>query len=151
MFLEMLSFYECYVPLAEKLNIPIIGTTSLRSWIYADRAVGNPGGPTYVPTILADIGSIESFHTRFVGFIHELFVEVLRLSYEIPNIRAIYKRYYSSYNLNYTKKVSLVFTNNHPIILSRPTVPNNVEVGGLKVKSSQLEPLPRVRIAFFQN
>lgn len=146
MFTELLSFYPCFLPLAEKLNIPVIGTITLRSWKHADSAVGNPYNPAVIPTELSYFSDQMTFMQRLKNFGESLYLD-FQYNFVIPRILdKIYNQFYTP-DLLYKKQISLIFANNHYTLLPRLSVPNIINVGGVHVKPAK--PLPQVIISNF--
>lgn len=44
------GFAECFLPIAEKFDIPVIGTVTPRSWVKAEWNIANPFNPSVVPS-----------------------------------------------------------------------------------------------------
>ncbi len=145
MFLELVLMYECFMPLAEKLAVPVIGTMTLRSGRMPDWAIGNPYNPAVLPAEFSDFSDRMTFLQRVKSTLHHLAIQFCYWFMVIPQLNKIYKEFYSS-NLLYRKKVSVVFYNNHPTYLSRPLVPNAFDIGGIHMKTAK--PLPQVLSQF---
>lgn len=131
------------------MKVPIIGTISFKSWIYSDRAIGNPNHPAYIPMEYGKSWNPESFawrlynvwnfitaewHRNFVikSFIREFHRENIELLGHSENI--------------FYREPAIIFYNNHPTFFPRPMNPNIVEIGGIHVKEAK--PLPQVSIGF---
>ncbi|XKL68154.1 hypothetical protein PGB90_003645 [Kerria lacca] len=140
MFIELFIMFECFLPLAEKLDIPVIGTVTLRSWIEADRLIGNPHNPAIIPFELTTSMNALTFYERLMNMWDYLLVDWYRYFIIQPKLNTIYEQYYPPHLLH-KKKISLIFNNNHPSLLPRPMVPNAIDIGGIHLKSP--DPLPQ--------
>lgn len=120
--------YECHLTLAQKLDIPVVGISTTRVWRLAELAVGNPYNPA-----LRNERSKYSQSWTFLDRLHSLcdYVQINIYPLFIPSsIDRIYRQYYGSY-FQLEKKISLLFVNNHASLLSRPSVPNAIDIGGI--------------------
>lgn len=144
MFVELLMAYECYLPIAQKLNIPAIGTVTHRSWKPADEALGVPSNPAVIPL---EIGSSDpKIEMSLLDRIENLWYSIVSDYYFHIKMRPMIDKFYREYfteDLLYKKDLSLIFYNNHPSFLPRSTPPNAIEIGGVHVKLAN--PLPKVR------
>ena len=147
MFMELLMYYECYLPIAEKLGIPVIGTSTLRSHMQADHAVGVPNNPAFIPVEIAECqAKVDmSFVERVQNLWNHLLVYFTKKEVS-KRQEEFHLKYFPEYVMN-KKKVSLVFFNNHPTFLPRPTIPNAIDVGGIHVQPAN--PLPEVSFQKF--
>lgn len=144
MFIESMYMFQCYLPLAEKLNIPVIGTVTLRSWMISDLAMGNPRNPAVIPVELSTFSDKMTFLERLQNLWKYLYL-LYKYNFDIPKkLNEIYNKFYTPDLLN-KKQISLVFANNHFSFLSRSTVPNMIDVGGIHVKPAKL--LPNVNMS----
>lgn len=141
MFVELLITYECYLPIAQKLGIPVIGTVASRSGKVALRSVGVPDNPAVIP--------LENTHSKpemsLVERIGNVWNNMVIDYYYQTNTRVLVEKFYResfAEDLLYKKEVSLVFVNNHASFLPRPSISNAIEVGGIHVKPAN--PLPDV-------
>lgn len=144
--IEIFFMYECYLPLAEKLRIPIIGTTSLASFGISDSAIGNPRSIAVHPFETALIGRQMTFYERLKNVFYytfDLYVDKFILE---PKIKDIYTKYYGKMDIN-RKKISLIFANSHSSIFPRAVVPSNVNIGGIHLEMSVTQKLPNVSIS----
>lgn len=139
-FIEMLPFYECFLPLAEKLGVPIIATFSMRPWINIDTVVGNPH-PLVIPNFLSPFPQKMVFAERLINAWLDIYFTILVTHLWNPLIVEYYQQYFPNYNLK-RNRLSLLFTNNHASIFSMPKAPNVIEIPGIHLKPVQ--PLPQV-------
>ena len=144
MFIEFMTLASCFLPLAEKLNIPVIGTVTLRSAYIADMIIGNSNILSVVPNELSPFNDNMTFYQRFVNSLYYVYLEYCRRYVIASKLDRIFRQYYSA-ELWYKKNVSLLFVNNHATIFPRALVPNIIEVGGIHVKPAK--PLPKVIIS----
>lgn len=142
MFTQLIGMYQCYLPIAEKLNIPIIGTVGPRSWKLADRSIGFPNHPAVIPLELTDSKLDMNFKQRLQNLWANLHINYLIRTVISAKVNKFYKAYFPDPKLQYKKKVSMVFYNNHASLLPRPSVPNSIEIGGIHIAPPN--PLPQV-------
>ncbi len=142
MLTEILTMYECFLPLAQKLNIPVIGTVAVRSWQYADAAIGNSYNPAVVPIEVGSYTDHMTFFQRLVNLWEYLLFEYHYYINLKKALKKINEEFYSADLVN-KKKVSLLFINNHHSIMTRSLVPNAIEIAGIHLQP--VNPLPEVR------
>lgn len=141
MFVELLMAYECYLPIAQQLNIPVIGTVTLHSWKLADKILGIPNNPAIIPLELAGSKPEMNFFERIGNLWNYLIVDYYYYTKIRPMIDEFYEKYFTDDQL-YKKDISLIFFNNHQSFLSRSTTSNAIEIGGIHIKPAS--PLPEV-------
>lgn len=144
MFIDLVSpIVQCYLPIAEKLDIPVIGTVATRSWKLSDFATGFPSNPITVPfEFLAVSGPVmtlserlESVWGHFLVNFRSQFVTRRKLDY-------FYQKYFPNMKLN--KKISMAFYNNHASFFPRLSIPNTIDIGGIHMSIKPEKPLPQV-------
>ncbi|XP_065216817.1 UDP-glucosyltransferase 2-like [Planococcus citri] len=144
-FVEILYFYQCFLPVAEKMKIPVIGTETLRTWIVADHAIHNPHHPAYIPfEIVTQKWKLD----HVVGRIINAWDHIVVLWYEnfvFPNILQQFHNDHieqlGSLGKYLSMEPELIFYNNHASLLPRPINPNVIEIGGIHMKD--FKPLPK--------
>lgn len=142
MFVELLFAYDCFLPIAQKLGIPVIGTITLRSYKFAESSVGLPNNPAVIPLEISPYAKIEmSFVERMENLWNHLVIDHYYKVKVDTEVRKFCRDHYAKDLLN-KKDISMVFTNNHPSFLSRPLPPNVIDVGGVSVGKAR--PLPEV-------
>ena len=86
--------FECYLPIAEKLKIPVIGTVTLHSWQYADHIIGVPNNPAVIPVEGAgakpEMNFIERVQNVWNYFVMEYYKIQMRKKHE-----KLYPEYFS--------------------------------------------------------
>lgn len=135
--------YECYLPLAEKLKIPVIGTSSLASIPAVDSAVVNPRHIAVDPFETALLGRQMTFLERLKNSYYyaiDFYVDKFVMKPKMNNFLA---KYYQKIDTN-EKKISLIFANSHPSLFPKPVVPSIVNVGGIHLGMTTTQPLPIV-------
>lgn len=138
----MLPIFQCYLPVANKLKIPVIGTISSRSIIEADLSVGHSRFPSVFPAEWFYHQPKMSLYERILNFWHHMEIKFVHLCGE-RRVARIYDEHFDEQEWNGVK-VSLLFANNHATLWPRLTPPNSINIGGIHVKSSSLKPLPEV-------
>lgn len=135
--------YKCYLPIAQKLGVPIIGTVTLRSSKMADAAIGFPDNPATIPHELSDSKLTMTFIQRLRNVWAHLIMDYFTY-YVIPTkVNQFYQKYFPDFKFQ-DEQISMVFYNFHASILPRPTIPNAVEVGGIHIQPAK--PLPQVSL-----
>lgn len=143
MFVHMLPMYECYLPIAKKYEIPVIGTIAFRQFMSIDQAIGNPHHLTLPFTSSAN-PKVMTFFQRLQNTCYHLLIKAF-FDFEISAaLEGFFEQYYPTFVKNDVEdRISLLFSNNHPSILSKPLAPNVIEIGGIHIAKSK--PLPEVR------
>lgn len=141
MFFEILLTYKCYLPIAQKLGIPAIGTVTLHSWMFANKAIGLFNNPAVIPLEMthseADMNFIERITNVWNYFLAGYYYYI-----KIPPLIDRYYREFFTEDQLYKKDISLIFYNNHASFLPRTMSPIAIEIGGIHVKAAK--PLPKV-------
>lgn len=135
--------YECYLPIAEVLDVPIIITSAFRWFQYADLAVGNPRNPSSLPFEFTFTPKKMSFFNRLENTFNQVALHGFYYFIERPMLNRFYATHFPNFDLGKSRKVSAVFFNSHPSIFSRPLVPNAFEIAGVHI-SPESNPLPLV-------
>lgn len=148
MFIEITLMTECFLPLAEKLNIPVIGVVTLRAWKLGDAAVGNSLNRAVVPDLTLYASDHMTFIERLQNLWYSLFFDFYYNYFICSFLNEIYQKFYTPELIN-KKKVSVVFMNNHFSLSARAAVPNAIDIGGIHLKP--VKPLPKVLIFKFEN
>lgn len=146
LFLEFMPFYECYIPIAEKLNIPVIGTLPVRSYYLADLPMGIPRNPAVIVNELASFKKKMTFFQRLNNTYRTILLYAFDYFVTLPKLEKFYQRFFPNSTLDNLKKVSVVFINNHVIMLPRVQGPNVVDIGGLHVKPIKSKSLTPVSL-----
>lgn len=141
MFFEMLPLWECFIPLAEKHDVPVIATFSMRPWLSVDSEFGNPH-PLVVPSPMSSFPQRMTSIGRLYNALEEIYTSTLMMYLWQPLIKKVHQEYFPNYNLQ-RNQLPLLFTNNHASIFSRATAPNVVDIPGIHLKP--IKPLPQVR------
>ncbi len=147
MFVEMVSMYECYMPLAERLNIPVIGTVSIRYWLHTDWDLGIPYNPAVVPHEFSYYANTRVFLNRLRNLWYYVVTQAFNYFVVRGRLQKFYDQHYPNSSLG-KKKPSLLFQNTHPSFQSRSLPPYAIEIAGIHIKP--IQPLPQVRIKVFQ-
>ena len=138
-------FYKCYLPIAKKLNVPVIGVTTVRSWSVADWAINNPHHPADVPIENIYPWRFDDFYCRIDNIWNYIFTKVFYHLNVIPLLEKFHRdnedmlKPYEGY---LDIEPVLMFYNGHHSILPRANNPNVIEIGGIQVRPAK--PLPRV-------
>lgn len=129
----------------EKLQVPFIGTVSLRSSSYADSEIGNPYFLSYIPYELGHTAEYFNFLKPFKNVWDALIGHYFWYTRMEPFLDDFYTgnakmlKEYSHYS---DIRPSLVFYNSHASFLPRPMNPNAIEIAGIHIPKEK--PLPKV-------
>ncbi|XP_065225362.1 UDP-glucosyltransferase 2-like isoform X2 [Planococcus citri] len=144
-FVEISFLYKCFLPVAEKMKVPIIGTIAIRTWLYADYVMNNPNHPAYIPNELTvHKWKLSHVFGRIINVWNHIAV-AWYTNFIVPPL-------IESFHTNHADKLQslgkykhmepdLIFYNNHESILPKPSNPNVINVAGIHVKDSK--PLPK--------
>lgn len=142
MFVELMPMNQCFIPLARKIGIPVIGTLSFRSFLNVDKAVGHVRNPSVLPAELFYVNVKMSFYERLINLVNEI-TQMIGYLLEKRKAEKLFDDLFpkkESQNLD----IALVFINNHASLQFTASAPNVVNIGGLLVKSAKLNSLPEV-------
>ncbi len=146
MFIHVLTTHECFLPLAEKLNIPVIATGTWPLFRRSDFSIGAQTNPSVVPLDFGEFSDQMTFFQRLKNAWEFLAIEYHYYFDVAPHLNQIYDKFYPQ-NLVRKKKFSLLFTNHHPSIMPRESLPTVIDIGGIHV--NPVKPLPQVFHAKF--
>ncbi|KAK7579965.1 hypothetical protein V9T40_000594 [Parthenolecanium corni] len=136
----ILDLHECFLPVADKFDIPIIGAVVPRSWLSTEWMMGNPSNPALYPSVVATYSYPMTFLQRLDNFWNLLLDFAFHNYYTYPQMKEFYKKFFGDDNFSDRRKMSLVFLNNHQVLTPRPIVPTIINVGGLQIQPAK--PLP---------
>ncbi|KAF2892703.1 hypothetical protein ILUMI_13475 [Ignelater luminosus] len=130
--------------LSARFNCPMIGITSLGTFIVGHDAVGNPSHPGLNPDLLLPFMGSLGFFERLYSMSFAIWYRLYYYYYIIPQQDKVARKYISE-NLPYLgdieRNVSMLFLNVNPIIHPiRPNVPAIVELGKMHIQVKK--PLP---------
>lgn len=146
-FVEVQVFYKCYLPIAKKLNVPVIAITTVRSWSIADLATGNPHHPADVPVEQILSWRFDNFYCRLDNLWNYIVIRYFWMVDVVPILEKFHRDYEDKlrpYEGYLDIEPVLMFYNGHHSILPRPNNPNVIEIGGIQVRPAK--PLPQVTI-----
>lgn len=145
-FVEMLALYECYLPLAQKWNIPVIGTSTMRTWSVPEKAIQTPRFLSVIPFELNGNGcQMSSFYGRLQNTLSHIWNELTLFYMLTMRGKEFYEenfRFLEPYSEYRKLKPSLVFFNDHFSLFSRSVSPNAIGIGGIHIED--IKPLPTV-------
>lgn len=142
-------FIQAFYPFAKKYNAPLILISSFGTGHYISDYLGNSLESSYVPHEFSDFFGDMSFIQRMANFFYTIFDLIGRQFLVLYVQNGISQRIFENEFDNWTfvgdieREVSLVFFNSHhSLSVSKPILPNMIEIGGLHIKDP--EPLPEV-------
>ncbi|XP_046979547.1 UDP-glycosyltransferase UGT5-like [Schistocerca americana] len=132
-----LFFNDCFLVLAHKFQVPIVGLCPLEGAPWMDDMVGNPTPLAYLPNIFLDYGRLDSLLDRAGNAAFSLLTKLYRRYVYLPRVDAIVRRHVpdapSIAQLEQT--TALVLLNSHVAFnVPRPMVPGVVTYGGMQLK-----------------
>ncbi|XKL67571.1 hypothetical protein PGB90_003062 [Kerria lacca] len=138
-----LYYSTCYNLLAYYLNIPLIVILPPTLFIGTDIIVGNPNNPSFVPLINTPYTTKMNFWQRFTNTVQYVIENIAYYYYFNHYMEEISKNYFNIELPTYDtlhKQVALAFYNNHFSFVSRPLVPNAINIAGIHIKESKSLP-----------
>lgn len=146
MFVELFPMYKCYLPLAKKLQVPVISTLAFRTYNHLDYIAGNSRNPAVYPKEYTVLNRKMFFFERLFNLVEEIAYKVFDFI-ENRLLENFFKQLTGYPDQNpHNFSISLVFSNNHDIFLPRAMAENVINIGGIVVKSAKLSPLPKVNV-----
>lgn len=133
---------QCFLPIAEKFDIPVIGAITPRSWLLTEWILGNPYNPAVYPSEIATYSYPMTYLQRLDNLKKLLLDLAFNNYYILPEVEKFYQKFFPNFNFADRRKMSLAFLNNHPVLTPRPMVPTIISVGGLQIQPAK--PLPKV-------
>ncbi|XKL68000.1 hypothetical protein PGB90_003491 [Kerria lacca] len=134
----------CYNLLAHYLDIPLIDVLPPSSGIGPDIMIGNPNNPSYIPLMTSPYSTKMEFWQRVSNIIQYIIHNIGYYFYFNNYMEEISQKYFNmelpSQNTLH-EKVALIFYNNHFSFISRPLVPNAIDIAGIHI--NELKPLPK--------
>ncbi|XP_052756686.1 UDP-glucosyltransferase 2-like [Galleria mellonella] len=131
---------ECFLPLGQRFQAPVVGLLSSVPLPWVNEQLGNPEATAYVPAYMMSYGQRMNVIERFVNTIAVLWAKILyKHKSQVPS-QVIADRLFGPGPKLETlaQNYSLVLSNSHFSINEvRPLVPTLVEVGGLHLDDSQ--------------
>ncbi|XP_065223736.1 UDP-glucosyltransferase 2-like isoform X2 [Planococcus citri] len=143
-FVEVHVFYKCYLPIAKKMNAPVIGITTVRSWSLGDLATGNPHHVADVPAESISGWRFDDIYYRLINLYNYVTVWYFWRFDVVPVLKKFeqdYAHMLGPYQGYLEIEPVLMFYNGHHSILPRANNPNVVEIGGIQVGPAK--PLPQ--------
>lgn len=145
-FVEMTYLYKCFLPLAQKLNAPVIALTTEKWWYLADRALGNVNHPADVTYGHIASWKSNSVYERIINIWHFFLVEYTKHSFSDAVLKQFYEEHEEQlrpYSEFLNIEPVMIFFNSDRTIFPRSLNPNAIEIGGINV--SPAKPLPTVK------
>lgn len=150
MIFQVFIYYDCFLPLAEKWNIPAIATVTHRSLSTVDKISGTPRFPSVFPAENGPVWNLKTLHGRFMNTWTHIVNDLSIYYVNTINGRKFYDTHYeilSPYEAYRKREPSLVFYNNHLSLLPRVLSPSAIEVGGIHLFLERKKSLPPVSIS----
>lgn len=145
-FLEQFFMYECLLPLAEKLDVPIIGTFSSFFLSVVDFHHGNPCNPSVLPAVISNLGLKMTFFQRLKNVYYYLVDMYMREIVIKAKLKKFYDKYFPTFDLEKCRKISLTFLNTNPSFIPSPMVPNIINVGSIHLEMATKQQIPEVSL-----
>lgn len=132
--------------LGARFNCPLIGITSLGTFLTGYDAVGNPTHPVLSPEFILPFMGKLGFYERLYSTYYNVYSRYYYHYTVLPKLDQMARRYISEdipYLGDIEKNVSLLFLNVNPILHTpTPNVPAIIQLG--KMHIVQKKPLPKV-------
>ncbi|CAG9861075.1 unnamed protein product [Phyllotreta striolata] len=135
---------DCFLSIAHTFDAPIIGFSSSAIVSWMEGRYGIPSIPSFIPNIMVASTDRMDFLQRLQNTLVFVYNHMFFTHYRQRKDREIIRKYIgnSATDLDtFIKKTNLVFINTHfTMKLSRPFVPNAIEVGGIHLKKPKVLP-----------
>lgn len=141
LFVELMPGYECFLPLAEKFKIPVIGTFSFRPWIPIVDVIGE-SHPLVTQSFWLPLPRKLGFFQRLQKVYLDLYTSLLIKYIWEPSLTEFYEAYFPSFNLQRHRAISVLFCSNYAGLFPTQLIPKVVEVAGIHMTPGK--PLPQV-------
>lgn len=105
--------------------------------------MGSPSNPAVLPHEFSSYSKIETFFSKLTNVWYSVLDDLHEYFAVQPAMKEIFRQYFPKIRENTLRKPSLIFSNGHPVLFSRPLPPNIIEIGGVHVNREQ-SPLPKV-------
>uniref|UniRef100_A0A336LTZ6 CSON000634 protein n=1 Tax=Culicoides sonorensis TaxID=179676 RepID=A0A336LTZ6_CULSO len=139
------QFYqETWLMFAHKFNAPIVTISSMGYSDYMDYANGLVTPWAYVPHLLLNFSDKMTFWQRVENVLLSLYDKYLRLTFYMPENNKLAEKYFGSALKSQgplprvedmEKKIDVMLVNfNHAISKPRPSMPNQINIGGAHIK-----------------
>lgn len=131
---------ECFLPLGQRFNAPVVGLLSSVPLPWVNEQLGNPDAAAYVSSYMMGFGQHMNMWERFANILSILWAKMqYRIQSQIPSQIIADRLFGPGPSLDVlAQNYSLVLSNSHFSINEvRPFVPALVEVGGLHLDDSQ--------------
>lgn len=142
-----MQIYQCFLPIAKKLNIPVIGVNTVRSWYNVELVMRNAHHPADVPFELIESWKFDDFYHRVINVWSYAVVKYFWVFEVVPFLQRFHREneeMLEAYEGYLDIEPVLMFSNGHHTILPRSQNPNVIEIGGIQVKPAKL--FPEVKI-----
>ncbi|KAF5280449.1 hypothetical protein FQR65_LT03258 [Abscondita terminalis] len=137
--------HPTFTALSAKYKCPLIGISSLNTFITGHDALGNPSHPVLNPDLLLPFSRASTFYDRLYSVFFSIWIRYEYYYNLLPEQDKVARKYISN-NIPYLgdieKNMSLLFLNVNPILHGiRPNVPAVIELG--KIHLQNPKPLPK--------
>ncbi|XP_072930001.1 UDP-glycosyltransferase UGT5-like [Epargyreus clarus] len=140
---------ECFLPLGERFQAPVVGLLSSVPLPWVNDQLGNPDGTTYIPSYMVGYGQRMNLWERFTNTFAVILAKFLyKYKSQVPSQVIADRLFGTDTKLDLlAQNYSLVLSNSHFSINEvRPLVPAMVEVGGLHLDNTQKLPAKLKRL-----
>lgn len=144
MFVEQFLTYECLLPIAEKLEVPIIGTFTGFSLSLVCFYHGNSCNPSVFPAVISNFDWKMTFFQRLQNVYYYLVDVYMREIVIKRKLKKFYDKHFPTFDLEKCQRVSLIFLNTNPSFIPSPKVPSIIDVGGIHTELSVPLQIPEV-------
>lgn len=138
---------ECVYQVAKQFDCPIMGIHSTRILTWSGRRFGLPNNPAYITNNFMPFSDKMNFWERLSNsmatWCHSIYYNYVMVGIDKEAVREYYGDEEASKLDTYGYNTSLFMVNTHyTVTLSRPLLPNVIEVGGIHI--NRPKPLPKV-------
>lgn len=140
MFIDLLIAYRCYMYMAQKLDIPVIGIVTPMTWTFVEFDVNYPNSPAAIRFEFFNFPLKMTFFQRVKNLWSRLIIYYFYY-YRVPaQLNQFVQEHFPDMKSSSQNEISLIFHNSHASIFPRQGVQNVVEIGGVHITPANLIP-----------
>lgn len=138
LFAEMYQV-TCFLSLAAYLNVPIIWLVAPTAHPPIDYFTGNPNNPAYITATMSGSPKTMNFRQRLMNTYEIAMYHLSQLIvFDSKSVDIFNKFYNADITVNQIHQLpNLAFTYGHYSLISRPNVPNVIEIGGAHIQEEK--------------
>lgn len=140
MLIDLIIAYRCYMYVAQKLNIPVIGTVTPITSTFVEFDMNYLNNPAVIRFEFFNFPLKMTFFQRVKNVWSRLMIYYFYY-YRVPaQLNQFVREHFPRMNSSSQNDISLIFHNSHASIFPRQGVQNVVEIGGVHITPANLIP-----------